>query len=130
MATVASPTSMESIITDYEPPARFDEFGEPLPIQSKHLEEQRAETRARYRTICLLKAHGFESAHRQFVRDVELVGRRLKTLVANFRRWDPDEILDRRQQINASIDKNRHNLIELAAAAELLARERQDAVAS
>ncbi len=129
MATpVASP--MESIITDYEPPAQFDVWGNELPIESERLKRQRTETRALGRTIRLMEAYGVESVRKQFLRDAAVVGRRLKTLVANVQRWDPDEILDRRQQIDASIDKNRHHLIELTIAADVLARERKDTNAS
>ncbi len=116
---------MESIVTEYEPPKRFNEYLEPLPVVPERVRRRRAESRAKGRTLRLIEKHGFEMVRQQFNADVAAVDERMQDLARHTSGWGDDMLLDCRKQVSARIARIYHQLHELAVAAEVLKEAKQ-----
>ncbi|HUE15042.1 MAG TPA: hypothetical protein VMR25_12805 [Planctomycetaceae bacterium] len=119
---------METIITEYESPARFDCFLEPLPIVPPDVLRRRAENHTKGRTLRLIRRHGVEAVRQQYASDLRTVAKQLDTLMAKMADWDEDFLLDMRRWVNRQMAKNQHHLLELLAAAEVLNEAKQAAL--
>jgi hypothetical protein len=119
---------MESIITDYEPVKNYDRItGERTAASFIRPEVWmcKAATGARGRTARLVKSHGFEATHEQFLRDVQATGQAIAELAADIQRWaDRGWLGDMRKTIERRTARNEHHLAQLKAAAEVLIPDR------